>query len=136
MRTLLIPIVLACLPAVAAAQVAGQDTNNPRSNTIAADTASEVAAANGKVAAQAAAQDQVRAAMSANDQARYDADLQAYDAARHARRQTIRHDQAYYEREQRAYAIAMSEWRAQVDACHRGDTRACRAPSPRPGDYM
>jgi hypothetical protein len=137
MRTVLISLLLLGLPAVIAAQTyLGQDANAPRTNAIAAGTAPGVAAANNEAAAKVAARDQAQAAASNADQAQHDADMRAYDAARRARRQVLRHDQAYYDREQSAYAAAMADWREQVAACNRGHTRACNAPSPRPGDYL
>lgn len=137
MRKLLVPFLLIGVPAVAAAQsYSGQDANSARTDRISASTAPGVAAANNAAAGRMAARDEARAARSDADQARYDADMRAYMQARRARRQTIRHDQAYYDRQQRAYAAAMADWRMQAAACHRGHTRACRAPAPRPGDYM
>jgi hypothetical protein len=138
MYRVLIPIVLAMSPSLLAAQpysgqaYPGQDARDARSDRISAGTAPDVAAANRAVAGRMVPTGTVAPA----DQAAYEADVRAYDAARHARRQVIRRNQAYYDREQRAYAMAMADWRAQVAACRRGHTRACRLPTPRPGDYM
>ncbi len=67
--------------------------------------------------------------------AKYAADRDAYMAA------LIEHDHAVdrydrrYARQQDAYADAMAAWRRQVDACHRGISAACRAPTPRVSDF-
>ena len=42
----------------------------------------------------------------------------------------------YDTREREAYAMAMRDWRLQVDACNRGHQRACDMPPPNPADYM
>ena len=143
MYRVLLPVVLAAMPSVVAAQpLAGQaasgqtypgrDTDDARSNAIAARTAPGVAAANDRVMGQVGPTGTVPAGA----QAAYADDVRAYDAARRARRHAINRDQAYYDRQQRAYAMAMADWRAQTAACHRGNNRACRAQGPRPGDYM
>lgn len=133
MRRAVLALALAACPTLAGAQTyAGQDTNSPRSNAIAARTAPGVAAANRAVADGAGPAQSVNPA----DQAAYAADLRAYDAARRMRRHVINRDRAYYDRQQRAYAMAMADWRAQTAACHRGHNRACRLPTPRPADYM
>lgn len=118
----------------ATAQVpAGQD-GSPAA--IPATTTQDAAAANNAAAQSIAAREQAQSAASDASQAQYDADMRAYEEARQVRRETIHHDQSYYDREQRAYAAAMADWRMQVEACHHGHTRACNAPAPRPGDYM
>ena len=106
----------------------GHDSNTPRSNAIAAETAPGVAAANAEVAAQASpsAIDPVQAAQ----------DRTAYRAALRARHRTIAVDAAIQEQREGAYAAAMADWRAQVAACERGHNRACKLPTPDPQDYM
>ena len=136
MRFPLVFLVLIALPTLAFAQTYPGQSADARSDRISASTAPGTAAANDAAAGEVAARDQARAAMSVADQDRYDADMQAYREARQARRQLIRHDEAYYDRQQRAYAAAMADWRMQAAACRRGHPRACRAPTPRPGDYM
>lgn len=96
-----------------------------------ADTSAEVAAANEQAAPAARAS----AYAAADDQSGYAADLDDYRQVRRVRSEVIRHNQARYDRELRAYDAAMADWRAQVDACRRGDRRACAAPAPQPGDY-
>lgn len=70
-------------------------------------------------------------AVLAADQARYAADIAAYRAAMRAHRRDV----AVGARQERAYAMAMVDWRAQVDACDRGQRQACVAPAPDPADY-
>lgn len=138
MRTAFAALMLAA-PAAAQVQTSpgpGQDTNNPRSNTIAAGTAPGVAAANDAANADASAAAAVRADLAQEDQALYRQDVAAYEDARRARRSQIAHDQSYYDRQQRAYAQAMADWRLQAEACRKGSMRACNAPTPRPGDYL
>jgi hypothetical protein len=84
----------------------------------------------------AAQADAARAdATDADAQARYAADLAAYDAA--LARHDARADRqaAHYRHQQRAYADAMRDWRAQDYACRHGNNRACNAPSPDPAAY-
>jgi hypothetical protein len=70
-------------------------------------------------------------ARNAQAEAEYDARMRQYEQADDASSQA----QARYSYQQRAYALAMSDWRAQVAACRDGYTRACDAPSPDPADY-
>lgn len=114
----------------------GHDSNTPRSNAIAAESAPGVAAANRDVAAQARMDGHAVTAVNAANDARYQADVAAYRAAMRARRQTIVANAALQADRERAYAMAMADWRAQVDACERGKTRACNLPSPDPQNYM
>ncbi|AXJ97056.1 hypothetical protein DM480_11935 [Sphingomonas sp. FARSPH] len=114
----------------------GRDNDSARSNAIAAQTAPGVAAANADVAAQAQLQDNAVAAVNAADSAQYRADVRRYRAAMRARRQVIAADAALQVDRERAYAMAMADWRAQVRACKRGHSRACTMPSPDPQNYM
>lgn len=114
----------------------GHDSNTPRSNAIAAETAPGVAAANRDMHAQIRMDDTAVNTVNAANEARYQADVAAYRAAMRARRQTIAANAALQADRERAYAMAMADWRAQVDACNRGKSRACKLPSPDPQDYM
>ncbi|GAA0671047.1 putative membrane protein YqiK [Sphingomonas insulae] len=114
----------------------GQDSSNPRSNAIAAETAPDVAAANREIAAQARLQGGAVAAVNSANEARYAADVARYRTAMRKRRHIIAADAALQADRERAYAMAMADWRAQVDACSRGRTRACKRPTPNPQDYM
>lgn len=114
----------------------GHDSNTPRSNAIAAESAPGVAAANRDMRAQVRMDNHAVTAVNAANEARYQADVAQYRAAMRARRQTIAANAALQADRERAYAMAMADWRAQVDACNRGKTRACKLPSPNPQDYM
>ena len=114
----------------------GHDSNTPRSNAIAAETAPGVAAANRDMHAPIRMDDTAVNTVNAANEARYQADVAAYRAAMRARRQTIAANAALQADRERAYAMAMADWRAQVDACNRGKSRACKLPSPDPQDYM
>lgn len=66
----------------------------------------------------------------------YRRDRRAYMAAvmrRH--RQSVSRYHRRYARQEMAYANAMSAWRHQVSACHRGNRRACNAHTPRVADF-
>lgn len=106
----------------------GHDSNTPRSNAIAAETAPGVAAANAQIAAEAS--------HSAIDPVQATKDRLAYRAAMRARHREIATDAAIQEQREGAYAQAMADWRAQVAACERGHTRACKLPTPDPANYM
>lgn len=72
----------------------------------------------------------------AQRQAQYQHDRRAYMASVMARhRQSVNRYHRRYARQELAYADAMAAWRRQVNACHRGDRRACRAPAPRVADF-
>ncbi len=121
-----------------AAPVLAQSTTaaQSRSDAIAAQTAPGVADANRSIAAQARMQSGAVTAVNAAQDARYRADVQRYRAAMRARRHVIASDSALQNDRERAYAMAMADWRAQVRACERGRSRACKRPSPNPQDYM
>lgn len=106
----------------------GHDSTSARSNAIAAETSAGVADANAEVAAQASA--------SAIDPVQATKDRLAYRAALRVRHRQIAVDAAVQEQREGAYAAAMADWRAQVVACERGHTRACKLPTPDPQDYM
>lgn len=114
----------------------GHDSNTPRSNAIAAESAPGVAAANRDMHAQIRMEDTAVGAVNAANDARYQADVAAYRAAMRARRQTIAANAALQADRERAYAMAMADWRDQVAACKRGKSRACKMPSPNPASYM
>ncbi len=114
----------------------GHDSDSARSNAIAAESAPGVAAANRDMRAQVRMDNHAVNAVNAANEARYQADVAQYRAAMRARRQTMAANAALQADRERAYAMAMADWRAQVDACERGKTRACKLPSPDPQDYM
>ncbi len=75
------------------------------------------------------------AQMSAQQQAQYDSDRQAYMDALVAHDHAVNRTDARYARQQRAYADAMSVWRHQVWACKQGHQRACDLPPPDPSRF-
>ena len=105
-------------------------------DAIAAQTAPEVAAANRQVGAVAKFDTGAVTAVNAANEARYQADVRRYRAAMRARRHAIAADAALQVDRERAYAMAMADWRDQVAACKRGRSRACKMPSPNPANYM
>ncbi|MGR6330059.1 hypothetical protein ACU5AX_13410 [Sphingomonas sp. XXL09] len=114
----------------------GHDSNSARSNAIAAQTAPGVAAANQQSAAQAQVQADAATAVNLANSAEYQADLRRYRASMRMNRRIAAADAALQADRERAYAMAMADWRAQVAACKRGHTRACNMPSPDPQNYM
>lgn len=70
-------------------------------------------------------------ARNAQAETEYDARMRQYQRADDASARA----QERYSYQQRAYALAMNDWRAQVAACRDGYTRACDAPPPDPADY-
>ena len=72
---------------------------------------------------------------SAEDQAIYEADREAYwgQLAKHDRAVDRRNER--YIRQQTAYADAMWAWRLQVAACKKGKTKICNAPAPTVADF-
>lgn len=73
--------------------------------------------------------------MNVQNQAQYQRDLATYEQSLRSSHHEAVRDQVRYNRQRRAYADAMTVWREQVRACHRGNTRACKAPTPNPADY-
>lgn len=105
-------------------------------DTTSADVnAQRVANANGVAAAQADAHAHAEASMNAEQRDQYARDMAAYSDALRAQHRTEMADVRQYERQQRAYAGAMFDWRIQVEACRHGSTRACTAATPNPADY-
>jgi hypothetical protein len=78
---------------------------------------------------------QVKEDVTEADQAEYQADLSAYHDEVMANRADAMKDMARFDRQQRAYADAMRQWRAQTIACEKGKMKACKLPTPRPADY-
>jgi hypothetical protein len=70
------------------------------------------------------------------DQAAYDYDMEVYRAEVRATNRLAQSNAELAARQERAYADAMRAWRIQVADCRRGIIAACRAPTPRPGDFM
>ncbi|MEP6786170.1 MAG: hypothetical protein ABI898_10565 [Sphingomonadales bacterium] len=121
----IIPVVAALMLGASGAAMAQVDS---QSNTI---NTARVATANADVAAEAHAE----AAMNAEQKEQYAKDMTSYREALRAQNRAEVADAIRYERQQRAYANAMYDWRLQANACKRGNTRACNAPTPNPADY-
>lgn len=92
-------------------------------------------ALNGQAGAAAAVQTSAAATLSADQQAQYDVDREAYVAALVKHDAAVNRSDARYARQQRAYADAMSVWRIQVAECKKGKQAACRMPPPNVADY-
>lgn len=135
-RPILIGAALIAAPVVAQTTPTPPTSTEQRDDAVAAETAPEVAAANRQVGAVASFDNGAVTAVNAANEARYQADVRRYRAAMRARRHTIAADAALQSDRERAYAMAMADWRDQVAACKRGRTRACRMPSPNPANYM
>jgi hypothetical protein len=135
-RPILIGAALIAAPVFAQTTPASPTPTEQRDDAVAAETAPEVAAANRQVGAVASFDNGAVTAVNAANAARYQADVRRYRAAMRARRHTIAADAALQSDRERAYAMAMADWRDQVAACKRGRTRACRMPSPNPANYM
>lgn len=127
-----IRIMAAALAMTIVAAPAVAQTHTPQSDAISAATAPGTAAANDRAGARVAQ----RAGGQAVDQARYAEDMAAYGRAVRARHRGMVRDERTYGRQQRAYADAMADWRLQVAACRRGNTRMCRMPAPDPSRYF
>lgn len=110
----------------------GYDKDTPRTRAINDAARPGVESANAEVLASTDAQTQNGVV---SDQGQYARDMAAYQQALRAHRHVARADMRRYNRQQRAYADAMRDWRRQVYACHHGSTRACRAPTPDPANY-
>ncbi len=109
----------------------GYDKDTPKSQAINAQEAPVTRALNNTVD-QATTVDAVGAQM---DQQQYQEDLAAYHDAVMANHADAMKDQRRFDRQQRAYADAMAQWRAQTDACNKGKLKACKLPTPNPADY-
>ena len=118
-------------PAPEAAQDRGYDVQTPKHDAIDAQEAPVTQSLNAK-AGQAAAVNEIAGEV---DQAQYQTDMEAYHADVMAHAAATMRDEARYGRQQRAYADAMAQWRAQTDACNRGKLKACKLPTPNPADY-
>ncbi len=108
----------------------GYDKDSPRTEAIDASGRAGVEAANGSVLDQSADR-----SLSGADNAQYSQDMAAYRDALRVRRHAINSDARIYDHQQRAYADAMADWRAQVYACEHGSNQACNTPAPDPAAY-
>jgi hypothetical protein len=109
----------------------GYDKDTPRTDAVNAVEAPVTAALNDQVATA----DAGAAAINATNQEAYAADMARYRTKVTATNNIIVNDAIRYDRQQRAYADAMSAWRMQAAACKKGKRKACNAPSPDPADF-
>ncbi len=77
----------------------------------------------------------VRAQNDINQQ-QYDADKAAYEAALRQHNREVLATDATFVRQRQAYALAMRDWRAQVEICKKGYQKVCDLPAPDPMKYM
>ena len=70
-------------------------------------------------------------ATNAQKQAQYEQDVAEY----RAKVRMNDRDQMRYDRQQRAYADAMHQWRVQVALCEAGHTKVCKMPPPDPASF-
>ena len=110
----------------------GYDKDTPRTRAINDAARPGVESANAEVLARTDVQTQNGGAI---DQGQYARDMASYREALRTRRHIANRDMRRYDRQQRAYADAMRDWRRQRYACHHGSRRACRAPTPNPANY-
>lgn len=118
-------------PSREAAQDRGVDIDTPKHAAVDAQEAPVTRELNA-VAGQQAAGDVIAGEV---DQKHYRQDMAAFHDALMANKAEAMRDEARFERQQRAYADAMAQWRLQVAACDKGRTRACKLPTPNPADY-
>ena len=111
----------------------GYDKPQVRTEAINAPNRGEVAAANSMTSGSSTPS---AAAIQADLQAQYNADMAAWLDAMRSRDASIAANAARYDRQQRAYADAMYVWRMQVRDCERGYQFACNRPTPNPADFM
>lgn len=110
----------------------GYDKPQARTEAINEPNRAEVAAANSMTSGSSVN----AAAVNADLQAQYDADMGAWLDTMKRRDQRIVANAREYGRQQRAYADAMYVWRMQVRDCERGYQFACNRPTPNPADFM
>ena len=91
--------------------------------------------ANDQAAASVAASQATQDGANLDAQTQYQSDLAAYDAALDRHDARADRQAEHYHHQQRAYADAMRDWRAQDYACRHGSNRACNAPAPDPAAY-
>lgn len=90
----------------------------------------------GGAIAQAQTNNAVAQAQNDINQQQYEADKAAYEAALRQHRREVLSTDATFIRQQNAYALAMRDWRAQVEQCKKGYQKVCDLPAPDPMKYM
>ncbi len=109
----------------------GYDKETPRTQAVNAVEAPVTADLNRQVGRI----DNDAAAINAAQQEAYTADMARYRSKVEATNNVIRNDAVRYDRQQRAYADAMTAWRVQAQACQKGKRAACNAPAPDPAAF-
>lgn len=110
----------------------GYDKPQARTEAINAPARNDVARANSDTSGSSVS----AAAVQADLQAQYDADMGSWITAMNERDRSIVRNARTHAAQQRAYADAMYVWRMQVRDCERGYQFACNRPTPNPGDFM
>lgn len=90
----------------------------------------------GSAIAQVQTNNAVAQAQNDINQQQYEADKAAYEAALRQHNREVLSTDATFMRQREAYALAMRDWRAQVEACRKGYQKACDLPAPDPMKYM
>ena len=122
-------------PRTPLAEDRGYDKPQVRTEAINAQTRDDVAAAN-STANITSGSSVSAAAIQADLQAQYNADMAGWLTAMNERDKTIVRNARAHAAQQRAYADAMYVWRMQVRDCERGFQFACNRPTPNPADFM
>ena len=110
----------------------GYDKPQVRTEAINAPNRDDVAAANSTTTSGSSVS---TAAVQADLQAQYNADMASWLTAMNSRDAKIAANASQYDRQQRAYADAMYVWRMQTRDCERGFVFACNRPTPNPADF-
>ena len=90
----------------------------------------------GSAIAQAQTNNAVAKAQNDINQEQYAADKAAYEAALRTHHREVLATDATFMRQREAYALAMRDWRAQVEMCKKGYQKVCDLPAPDPMKYM
>lgn len=133
--------IIAITALIAVAPLAAQSSNKTDAAHMAADAKEmpQTQSLNNQVSgavAQVQTANAVTQAQNDINQAQYAEDKAAYEAAMRQHNREVLATDATFMRQQDAYALAMRDWRAQVEMCKRGHQSACNLPTPDPRNYM
>lgn len=90
----------------------------------------------GSVITQTQTNNAVAQAQNDINQQQYAADMAAYEQTMREHRRDVLSTDATFIRQREAYALAMRDWRAQVEMCRKGYQKVCDLPTPDPMKYM
>lgn len=90
----------------------------------------------GSAISQAQTNNAVAQAQNDINQQQYEADKAAYEQALRDHHREVLATDATFMRQREAYALAMRDWRAQVEQCKKGYQKVCELPAPDPMKYM